>query len=263
MNASKSAYSFVLGHPQFNRKRGSGAYSTTFLYLWWNFGGTTWLADVEIIYLNWTSLPIVLSFTLQRSYLAHLPICWSPVSDFKGLAFSGIPSSSHSVRMYYICARPSFPLWKGSGYETKVHSAIDARCTVSDTWLLCMWLHSWTMQHEWVGLVFGMTSTCPRLVPGPAQETVRIVLAHSDGEDRCSRSVSSVSLEAVGRPGATAVLHPERGQRLIKPRGRWATTTSVCVYPPVQHLARYWSFSKWSPPIPTPNWGTLLRCLCN
>ena len=52
------------------------------------------------------------------------------------------------------------------------------------------------------------------------RETVRIVLTRSDDKDRCSRSVSPVSLAAVGRSGATAVLHPERGQRFIKPHGR-------------------------------------------
>ena len=163
--------------------------------------------------------------------------------------------------MYYIRARPSFPLRKGSGYETRVHSAIDARCTFNSALSLtpgfcaCMWLcipatlssmSGWGSYLVWPQLALDSFPGQPKI-----RETVRIVLARSDGEDRCSRSVSSVSLAAVGRPGATAVLHPERGQRLIKPRGRWATTTSVCVYPPVQHLARYWSFSRWSPPPPT------------
>ena len=232
-----------------NRKRESGAYSTTFLYLWWNFGGTTWLADVEIIYLNWTSLPIVLSFTLQRSYLAHLPICWSPVSDFKGLAFSGIHSSSHSVRMYYIRAPdPPFLFGRGLGMRLKcivTHAALSPTpgfCACDCILELCS-MSGWGSYLVWPQLALDSFPGQPKI-----RETVRIVLARSDGEDRCSRSVSSVSLAAVGRPGATAVLHPERGQRLIKPRGRWATTTSVCVYPPVQHLARYWSFSRWSPP---------------
>ena len=74
------------------------------------------------------------------------------------------------------------------------------------------------MVHEWVGLVF-IYRTSIRSRSGPAQvhrETRRTVFACGDGEAGCTGAVPSVSLAAVGRPGATAVLHPERGQPLTK-----------------------------------------------
>ena len=92
-------------------------------------------------------------------------------------------------------------------------------CKVSPTPLY----HIWCM--IWVGLVLTSVPLVSfRTGSKIHRETRRIVFACGDGEARCTGAVSSVSLAAVGCPGATAVLHPERGQPLTKPWGRWATS---------------------------------------